>query len=101
MSLIGRSLCSPKKRSRAIVLREEGYTFQEIADKKGGGVTCSGVFKVCKKFLNFKTIKDLPGRGRKKLTTPQDDRQIVNGPSSSVKACRTIDSTGSRRPTPS
>ena len=76
-SLIGKTLWSPKKRSTAIILREEGYTFQQIAEKIGGGATVSGVYKVCKKFLNFKTINDLKGRGRKKCTTPQDDRRIV------------------------
>ena len=77
MSLIGKCLWSPKKRSMAVILRQEGYTFQQIADKMGGGATRSGVFKVCKKFIDFNTINDLPGRGRKKITTPQDDRRIV------------------------
>ena len=27
--------------------------------------------------MDFKTIKDLPGRGRKKSTTHRDDRRIV------------------------
>lgn len=76
-SMIGKTLWSPKKRSMAIILRKEGYTFQQIADKMGGGATRSGVFKVCKKFLNFGTMTDLPGRGRKKCTTTQDDRRIV------------------------
>jgi hypothetical protein len=76
-SMTGKSLWPPKKRSMAIILRQEGYTFQQIADKMGGGATRSGVYKVCKKFLNFGTIKDLAGRGRKKCTTPQDDRRIV------------------------
>ena len=77
MSLIWKTHWSPKKRSTAIILRKEGYTFQQIADKMGGGATRSGVYKVCKKFLNFETIKDLPGRGRKKIITPQDERRIV------------------------
>jgi transposase len=73
----GKLKWSPKKRATAIVLRREGYTYQQIADKIGGGTTSSGAYRICKKFLNFNTIKDLPGRGRKKKTTVQDDRRIV------------------------
>lgn len=68
---------SPKKRSSAIVLRGEGYTYEEIAKKLGGGATRSGVYRVCNKFSTYRTIKDLSGRGRKKKTTAQDDRRIV------------------------
>jgi hypothetical protein len=76
-SILVKTLCYPKKRSMAIILRQEGYSFHQIADKMGGGATKSGVFKVCKNFLNFNTIKDLPGKGSKKCTTAQDDRRIV------------------------
>jgi hypothetical protein len=68
---------SPKKRSTAIILRREGYTYQHIAEKIGGGVGKSAVRKVCVKFLNFDTIADLPRCHKKKITSPQDDRVIV------------------------
>ncbi|KAJ4438742.1 hypothetical protein ANN_14693 [Periplaneta americana] len=37
---------TPSKRSRAVTVREEGYTFKEIARKLGNGATVSGVQKV-------------------------------------------------------
>jgi transposase len=68
---------SPKKRSTAIILRKEGYTYEQIAEKIGGGVGKSAVRKVCVKFLNFKTIDDLPRCHKKRVTSRQDDSIIV------------------------
>ena len=68
---------SPKKRTTAIVLRNEGYSYREIAEKIGGGATFSAVRKLCNKFDKHKTINNLTGRGRKKCTTPHDDRRLV------------------------
>lgn len=67
-------LWSPKKRSTAIILRQEGYTYQQIADKLGFNIGKSAVRKVCQKYLDFGTIKDLPRGHRKKATSGQDDR---------------------------
>lgn len=69
-------LWSPKKRATAIILRKEGYTYEEIAAKIGG-VRKGSVHKVCKKFLNFNTINDLSRGHKKKVTSPTDDRRIV------------------------
>lgn len=68
---------SPKKRAIAVTLRREGYSFRQIAQKMGGGVTFSGVRKVYKRYLENGTVKNRPGRGRKLQTTPQTDRRIV------------------------
>lgn len=69
---------SPKKRTTAITLRNEGYSFRQIAVKMGQGVTASGVYKLCKRFKTSKSIETQIGRGRKKVTTPKTDRRIAN-----------------------
>ena len=68
---------SPKKRATAITLRNEGYSFREIAGKIGCGVTASGIRKLCKRFETTKSIETKLGRGRKRKTTPKTDRQIA------------------------
>lgn len=68
---------SPKKRSTAIVLRKEGYTYEEIAAKIGGGVGKSAVRKVCMKFLKHNTIADLPRCHKKRITSRRDDSVII------------------------
>ena len=70
-------LWSPKKRSTAIILRKEGYTYDEIAKKIGSGATKAAVWKICHKFGNSGTIADLPRGHRKKATTTQDDRDMI------------------------
>lgn len=68
---------SPKKRATAAVLRQEGYTYEAIAQRIGGGATKSGVRKVCLKFENYGKVTDLPKSGRRKVTTAHDDRQMT------------------------
>ena len=58
-------LWSPKKQSTAVILRKEGYTYEQIAAKIGGGVGKGVVQEVYGKFLKCNTINDLP-RGNKK-----------------------------------
>lgn len=68
---------SPKKRAVAVTLRQEGYTYDQIAKRIGGGADKSGVYRVCLKFEQFGTVKDLSKTGRKKITTANDDRMIA------------------------
>jgi len=68
---------SPKKRATAITLRDEGYSYREIAKKMGHGVSPAGVMKLCKRFSETGSIKNKVGKSRKKATTPQTDRRIV------------------------
>jgi hypothetical protein len=51
MAAVGSRFWSPKKRATAVVLRQEGYTYQEIATRIGGDK--SGVRRVCLKFEEF------------------------------------------------
>lgn len=63
---------SPGKRGKAIALREEGYTYEEVAKRLGGGATKSGVRKLC---LRGST-KSAARTGRKPKTSEQDVRRI-------------------------
>jgi transposase len=67
---------SPKKRATAVVLRKEGYSYAEIAEKLGG-VSRSSVLRVCQKFEQLGNVRDRPRSGRKRSTTAQDDRRMV------------------------
>ncbi|KAJ4451578.1 hypothetical protein ANN_03047 [Periplaneta americana] len=64
------------KRSRAVTLREEGYTFKEIARKLGNGATVSGVQKVWQRYKSTKSCKRTSRTGRKPKVSPRDVRQI-------------------------
>jgi transposase len=75
MKVSGKRFWSPKKRATAVVLRQESYTYQEIATRIGGDK--SGVRRLCLKFEQSGKVTDRPRSGRRKVTTPQDDRQIV------------------------
>lgn len=68
---------SPRKRVIAVTLRKEGYSFRQIAAKMGGGVTASGVLKVCKRYSETGSPKTKRGKGRKVKTSPATDRWIV------------------------
>src|ERR1043165_3377930 len=68
---------SPKKRAIALSLRSEGHTYEEIAQKIGGGADKSGVVRVCRKFLKFGQVTDLPKSGRKRISSAVDDRRMV------------------------
>ena len=60
-----------------MVLHKEGYSFRQIAEKIGGGATCSGVFKVCKKFGETGTLKDRKRSGRRRISSEREDRTLV------------------------
>jgi len=76
MKVVKRLDWSPKKRTIAITLRNEGYSYHKIADKIGRGVTASGIRKLCVRFDESGSIKTKYGRGRKKATTYKTDRRI-------------------------
>jgi transposase len=67
---------SPSKRSKAITLRQEGYTYQEIALKLGAGATKSGIRKVCERYKVTNSTKNAKKSGRKKKFSAQDERQL-------------------------
>ena len=90
---------SPKKRSIAITLRKEGYSYREIASKMGNGVSPAGVLKLCKRFETTGKVTNQTGRGRKKATTTLTDRRIVrlalqNRRSTAVDINRSLEDAG-------
>ena len=76
MKVVKRLDWSPKKRATAVTLRNEGYSYRQIADKIGHGVTASGIRKLCVRFKESGSIETKGGRGRKKATTSKTDRRI-------------------------
>lgn len=60
---------SVKKRQLAVSLRENGYSYREIARRIGGGATASGVLKVCRKNAEHGSVAD---RRKLKPATPRD-----------------------------
>lgn len=68
---------SLKKRATVLTLRNEGYSYREIAQKLGGGVSFSGVRKLCLRFQLTGSVENQAGRGRKRSTTPKTDRRII------------------------
>lgn len=76
-----RSDWTPKKRAVAVALRKEGMTYEKIAERlRSSGqknATKSGVRKLCMRFEARGVVATAKGRGRKKVTSPKDDRMIV------------------------
>ena len=68
---------SPKKRSAAITLKREGYSYREIAKKIDPSMTPSGIWKLCVRFQATGLISNQTGKGRKRATTVKTDRRIV------------------------
>ena len=68
---------SPRKRAKAIALRDLGFTYQDIAIKLGSGATKSGVRKLCLKLAETGSFADKKRCGRPKITTPTTDRRLV------------------------
>ncbi|KAF2896831.1 hypothetical protein ILUMI_09341 [Ignelater luminosus] len=64
------------KRGKAVTLREEGYTYEEIAKRLGDGATKSGVRKLCIRIANTGSTKSAARTGRKSKVTKQDVRRI-------------------------
>lgn len=83
---------SPKKRSKALTLHEEGYSLRDIAAKLGGKATFSGVRKLVLKYNNTGKLDDKKRCGRKRKTSDRDDRllkrlSLSNRRLSSAKLC--------------
>lgn len=68
---------SPKQRARAITLRQEGYSFGQIALRLGGKATASGVRKLWKKFEETGQVIDKSRSGRPRVSTDRQDRALV------------------------
>ena len=68
---------SPTKQCKAVTLRGEGYSYMEIAKKLGNGATKSVVRKVCDRFKETNTFKNMPKNGKIKKTTANNDRMIM------------------------
>lgn len=68
---------SPKKRAAAVTLRQEGYTYGQVARKLGGGATASGVMKLWRKFENTGKVVDKKRSGRPKISSARQDRMLV------------------------
>ncbi|CAL1275511.1 unnamed protein product [Larinioides sclopetarius] len=64
------------KRSRIVILRENGLSYAEIARQVGGSVTCSGVRKLCLRYEKTKSVENKAKSGRKKCTSATADRKI-------------------------
>ena len=67
---------TPSKRGRILALREEGYTYREIAEKVGG-VSASCCYKTVKRDENHHTRETLPRPGRPPAITPRQQRHVV------------------------
>ena len=63
------------RRAQIITLREEGYSFRDIAKKVKCGK--STVQELCKKFELTGEVKDKPRTGRPTKSTPRQDRVLV------------------------
>jgi transposase len=77
MARVKNRFWSPRKRAKAVALRELGLTYDDIAKKLGNGATKSGVRKLCVKFTETKSFADKFRSGRPKETTPKADRRLV------------------------
>ena len=62
-------------RMRAVVLYEEGYSMNKIAERLH--VARRTIQELIKKHKETGKVEDRSGRGRKKLTTPRQDRAII------------------------
>ena len=75
--MVAHKFWSPKKRAIAVTLRNEGYTYREIANRLSGQATFSAVRKLCLKFETTKEVVDRPRSGRARLSTARDDRNLI------------------------
>lgn len=76
MSPTRRTDWTSTKRSRIVILRENGLSYAEIARQVGGSVTCSGVRKFCLRYEKTKSVENKAKSGRKKCTSATADRKI-------------------------
>jgi len=68
---------SPKKRAAAVTLRQEGYSYGQVARKLGGGATASGVMRLCRKFETTGKVMDKKRSGRPRISTVREDRMLI------------------------
>ena len=66
---------SPEQRIEAVVLKNHGQSYQQIAVHLG--VSRLAIINLVKKHRNTGSVKDLTGRGRKRSTTIHQDWQLV------------------------
>ncbi|XP_042861277.1 uncharacterized protein LOC122246649 [Penaeus japonicus] len=66
---------SIEDRMRVVVLHEEGYSCNKIAQKLN--IARSTAQQIVKKHQETGTVKDREGRGRKKITTKREERVII------------------------
>ena len=76
MTLTRRTDWISTKRSRIVMLIENGLSYAEIARQVGGSVTCSGVRKICLRYEKTKSVENKTKLGRKKCTNASADRKI-------------------------
>jgi transposase len=72
------------QRLLVIDLKNQGKSFKEIAQETG--IPSSTAKSIVQKHKTFRTVEDLPGRGRKRKTTARIDRKIIG----QVKANRRL-----------
>ena len=76
MSPTRRTDWTSAKRSRIVILRENGLSYPEIARQAGGSVTCSGVRKFCLHYEKTKLVGNKAKSGQKKCTSATADWKI-------------------------
>lgn len=67
---------SPTKRSKIVLLSEQGCSYEEIRRKMGGNLTKGGISKFLKRYKETRSLENHAGKGRKRCTTASDDRRI-------------------------
>lgn len=70
--MTSRQRLSVQERMRVVVLNEEGYSLNSIAKRLRIGRRT--VQEIVKKYAETGDVQDRPGRGRKKKTSPREDR---------------------------
>ena len=63
------------QRNLIVDLVNKGYSYRKIESQTGIKFTTVG--KLMQKFKTYKTVKNIPGRGRKRKTTKAVDHKIV------------------------
>jgi hypothetical protein len=65
---------SSECRAQAVILRKQGLTYQEIAQKLR--VSLYAAYQACKRYRELGTYRSRKRSGRPRVTTPTDDRAI-------------------------
>ena len=72
---MGRASVSEKQKIQVETLLKDDQTHRMVAKKVGVSKCC--VSNVAQKLKNGQSLKNVPGQGRKRLTTPRDDRRLL------------------------